>query len=659
MNLVWIDWAIVLGFLLFLWWMLFFSRRYVRNTADFLVAGRCGGRYMLSIARGAVALGSVALVAGFERDYVSGFTSTWWYFLQTPLVLFLGVFGWVYYRYRETRVLTLAQFFELRYNRPFRIFCGVIAWVSGIINYGIFPAVSARFLICFCGLPEHFRLLGLTVETYAFVLFLVVGTGVCFAIIGGQVSIMITDFVQGMFLNITVLIIMVYLYYAFDLNDIAQTLLQHGLENPESSMLNPFKTAKTKNFNIYFYLIGIFAMIYSTNAWQGSSGYNAAARTPHEAKMATIISSWRTLVQSVLFLFIPICCFAVLRNPKFADIAQAGRTAIASIENGQLQQQLTVAMVFVKLLPAGIIGLFVAVFIAAMISTDNTYMHSWGSIFVQDVVMPLWEKPLSVKAHLYLLRASIVLVGVFAWLFSYYFRQNQHIYMFFAMTGTIYLGGAGSVIIGGLYTRKGSVWGAWGAMVSGVVIGIGGLFMHHIKPGWACGADGELFFNSQEVYFFAILIAVTLYISGSFLERLILRTPDYDLEKLLHRGKYAVASDHEKAPRPQNGIGWFDRVLGVNKDFTFWDKIILYTKTLWVYFWFGCFIVLGLTEAFFGISDLNWWKFWKFKLEITFFIGIGVTFWFVWGGISDLKHMLGMLKNMTRDDGDNGEVVKK
>ena len=36
------------------------------------------------------------------------------------------------------RALTLAQFLEIRYSRGFRVFCGFIAFVAGVLNYAVF-----------------------------------------------------------------------------------------------------------------------------------------------------------------------------------------------------------------------------------------------------------------------------------------------------------------------------------------------------------------------------------------------------------------------------------------------------------------------------------------------------------------------------------------
>ena len=130
-----VDWAIVGGLFLVLVCTLVFCQRFVKSTADFLAANRCAGRYLLSITGGIASIGAISIVANFQQYYVAGFSPIWWTFLSGPLGLIIAITGWVSYRFRETRCLTKAQFFEVRYSRKFRIFTGILGWLSGILRF--------------------------------------------------------------------------------------------------------------------------------------------------------------------------------------------------------------------------------------------------------------------------------------------------------------------------------------------------------------------------------------------------------------------------------------------------------------------------------------------------------------------------------------------
>ena len=89
--------------------------------------------------------------------------------------------------------MTLAQFFEMRYSRNFRVFAGIFGWVSGVVNFGIFPAVGARFFIYFCGLPEigvvEMQFMGEPLPismTYVVVLVLLLAVSLFFVFQGGR-----------------------------------------------------------------------------------------------------------------------------------------------------------------------------------------------------------------------------------------------------------------------------------------------------------------------------------------------------------------------------------------------------------------------------------------------------------------------------------------
>ena len=48
----------------------------------------------------------------------SGFALSWWGWLSIPVTILIGISGWVVYRFRETRALTLAQWVTFRTLYP-------------------------------------------------------------------------------------------------------------------------------------------------------------------------------------------------------------------------------------------------------------------------------------------------------------------------------------------------------------------------------------------------------------------------------------------------------------------------------------------------------------------------------------------------------------
>ncbi len=664
-----IDWAIVIALIGLLVGVLVFCQKYIKSTVDFLAANRCAGRYLLAITSGIAGMGAISVIANFERTYVSGFAATWWSFLSGPVGLIIAITGWVFYRLRETRCLTMAQFFEVRYSRNFRIFSGMMGWLSGILNYGIFPAVSVKFFIYFCGLPETFRIgsIPLELSTYAVLLFLAIGMGVCFAICGGQIAIMMTDFLQGIFCNVAFLVLLGFLLRHFSWNAIQESMATLAEANPGQSLFNPFETTRIKDFNVWFFMIGIVISIASSGTWQGSSGYTAAAKSPHEAKIANFMGTWRGLIQSTLLLFIPICAIAFFHHPTFATQAAEVEQMIGKLDP-QYVTQARVPLFLAYILPTGLVGVFAAVMFAAMLSTDDTYMHSWGSILVQDVILPLLKKPLTPKQHMRLLRWSIVFVGIFAFCFSMLFKQTQYIHLFFAITGAIFTGGAGAVLIGGLYTKKGSTLGAWVAMTAGSFLALASIALQQtwttLAPWMAKHCEGRLGqwfaenpdalpINSQVLALFITIAGWGLYLLFSFLERKVTGVKEFNLDKMLHRGQYDTAGEH----RETWNAGKIWRLLGLTNEFSKFDRILFFASIGWTLLWFACFFV-GLFGHFTNtISAFGWLRFWRFYILLGAVLGFATTIWFLVGGLVDIKDLFKTLATAERNLEDNGRVV--
>ncbi len=665
-----IDWTILGVVMSVVMALALFSGRLTKSVADFLAANRCAGRYLLTVADGAAGLGAITIMAHFEKFYEAGFGGAWWGSMMAPLLMILSLSGWVIYRFRATRALTIAEFFEMRYGRRFRVFAGFTAFTSGVLNYGIFPAVTARFLIYYAQIPVYVwdvgKPGGFEVNlTLGVIMAVMLGLSAWAAMSGGQVTIMITDWVQGQFMVLVFLVVLIMLLVTFSWSDIIQTLSDYS--EPGKSLLNPMDQSKLDDFNPGFFLMQAFILVYGYRAWQGTQGYNAAAKSPHEAKMAGILNTWRAGMMYMLVMLMPICVFVVLHSSQFTDIAQVTTDTLGPIDNRFLQDRLRVPITISQILPVGIIGLFAAAMVTAAFSTDNTYLHSWGSIFIQDVVLPIRRKKLTPQQHMRWLRYAIVGVAIFVWLFSMSFPLRDHLYMFQAITGAIFVGGAGSAIIGGLYWRRATPAGAFAGMITGSALAVTGLFVRNVFWGkliawregsgsseWIMNLPKEFPLNGMEMSFDAAFIAASAYIIVSLFTKPL---PGSDLDQILHRSDKDMRPDTTAGtPRPLRRwrrLRW----IGVNENFTRSDVFIYLFKVAWTALWFGAFLI-GMTYQMLstrGIPDEWWPRWWAFQVTLSVIVGIATAVWFFIGGVYDLKYLIHSLRTSHRDELDDGQ----
>src|SRR5205823_7250110 len=184
--------------------------------------------------------------------------------------------------------------------------------------------------------------------------------------------------------------------------------------------------------NLWFVLMNVVLTIYGTMAMQNTQGFNAAARTPHESRMAGILGRWRLDVRIMLLLGVTTAAVTFLNHPDFATAAAPAHALLNKIPEEQIRKQVTVTAALRYLLPVGIKGLFCSMMVMGLIAGDCSHIHSWGSIFIQDVVLPLRRRPLSTKEHLTLLRLSMIGVALFAFGFSLLFTQTHYIVLWWA-----------------------------------------------------------------------------------------------------------------------------------------------------------------------------------------------------------------------------------
>lgn len=310
-----VDWLIVGIPLIVIAVICIKTQRYVKSVSDFLAGGRVAGRYIVCVAMAEAGMGLISIVGQMEMQYKSGYAIGFWAGFTSIIGLVIMLTGFAIYRYRETRAMTMAQFFEIRYSKRFRVFTGMLAAVTGIFNYGIFPAVSARFIIYYCDLPPVLDIAGWQIPTLGVVMLVFLSVALILVMLGGQITVMVSDSLQGLLSYPMYVAIFFAIICVFKFDHFKEALLDRP---PGESFMNPFDTYNLRDFNLFYILVGVFGNIYNRMSWQGTQAYNASAINAHEQKMAGVLGMWRTGFYSLAIAFATIGGYTLMHHDDFA-----------------------------------------------------------------------------------------------------------------------------------------------------------------------------------------------------------------------------------------------------------------------------------------------------------------------------------------------------
>ena len=316
------DWLIIILPVCFVLYMGYYSRRYIRSVADFLSAGRLCGRYVISVADMANALSIIGLIGYIESTYRTGFSLAFWNYLTIPVTVFMGLTGFCFYRFRETKAMSLGQFLEMRYNRTFRITAAFLRSISEMLANMIMPAVAARFFIYFLGLPHKLPVFGLEIPTFMLLTLLILTIAVSIICMGGTLSVVITDTIQGMFCYPLLVLFVVFILCKFNWSTEIVPVMQDRVIG--QNMLNPYDVSEMRDFNPFQVGVGILLLIINRAVWIGA-GNTSAAKTAHEQKMANLLGQWRGALSQMFYVVIAITVIVMLNYKAFSVESKAVR----------------------------------------------------------------------------------------------------------------------------------------------------------------------------------------------------------------------------------------------------------------------------------------------------------------------------------------------
>ncbi|MFQ5631482.1 MAG: sodium:solute symporter, partial [bacterium] len=416
-------------------------RKYILNMTDYIGAGRAIGTALGVATMTGTEMGLVTVMYSAQKGFSGGFAAFHIALVAGFVTLLVGISGFIVAKLRELEVLTIPEFYEKRFDRRTRILGGVMLAIGGILNMGLFLKVGSMFIVGVTGMSaEGWALPAVMVTLLTLVLI--------YTVLGGMVSVVITDYIQFVVLSFGMLIAVGFVVAALGWENIFTAVVAELGE----AGFNPLLKSSGFGWEYVLWMI-ITAGLVSCAIWPTAVARALAAENSQVVKRQYKWSSLSFMIRFMIPNFLGISAFVyiITAAPDLKALFFPAEDGVAPMNN-----LYAMPILLGRILPAGIIGIISAAMIAAFMSTHDSYLLTWSSVITQDIIAPLKQGALSAAARIKWTRIFIVVIGLYILYWGLIYEGRDDIWDYMSVTGAIYANGAMALLIFGLYWKKAS-----------------------------------------------------------------------------------------------------------------------------------------------------------------------------------------------------------
>ena len=489
------GWLVAIYLVAIVWIGLRAHRR--RSTpADYAVAGRRVGASLNAASYVGTCLGLVTLMYSAIDAFENGLS-----FLLLPVMsglvtLYLGATGAVVSPLRRLKLSTIPEYFERRFDRRTRILAGSMAAIAGILNMALFPRMGATFLTYVAGIGgEDANTLVNAITT------ILVALAVLYTVTGGMMAVIATDYVQYVVLSVGVLVALcsALLRPGLGWSEIGSTLTAHS----GAAAVDPLANA---NYGWPWVVFHLFFFLLVAISWPPELSRSLTARDEAASRL--------TFLAAAPGLFVRLAIPAVLAVAAFTYFAAHAEAQAyffpAGVSQPTANRAVALPLFLGHVVPSGLLGVLVAGLLAAFMSTHDSYLLAWATIATRDVVAPLVRTPLTSAQQTRLTKLMVTLIGLFLIVWGIWYPFPESVWSYMAATATVYVSGAGTVLLAGMYWPSASNLGARLGLV-------GGLFSLAALAPSSLRAQFGAWGSSSAVGLATIALCTTVVVVGSLL----------------------------------------------------------------------------------------------------------------------------------------------
>ncbi|MCA9178880.1 MAG: sodium/solute symporter [Planctomycetales bacterium] len=477
----------------------------MKSGSDYFLGGRQLPWWAIGMSLVATDIGGTDIIGVGGAAYTHGMAVANFEWIGCVPAMIVGAFVFIPFFYRAG-VYTIPEFLERRYNAGVRTIVA-ICWLAFMAcNLGIMLLASAKMMSALFSWNQSACILVTAALVGAYTLF------------GGLAAVVYTDMIQCAVMVAGCLLILVLgLVEVGGISELRQRIAAgsnevkqagvadavdgdngingtNGVDAARSrmSLILPVDTPSPFPWpGIYFGL----ALILSPAYWIGNQAIvqrSLGARSEFEAKASYI---WGALLKNLIPVIVAVPgLIALALLPDLAD----GDAAIPSLVG--------------RLLPTGLRGLFVAAFLAALMSSVDSYLNSAATIFSNDIYRRYIRPELTDRQLLGVGRVTTTVLVVWAVGFAYLLAtmpEGSGIYAIFQTLMAFFQGPTFAVLLIGILWPRATGRAALIALLGGIATAVGLYALNH--PGVCRTLGVEPLFRIQEpfLYFSVWAFAVT------------------------------------------------------------------------------------------------------------------------------------------------------
>jgi Na+/proline symporter len=423
-----LDWLVVLVYLIGITLVGVWSAKKVRTASSFFISDRKFGKIMMMFFTFGTGTNTDQAVTVAAKSYQSGASGIWYQWLW----LFSTPFYWLLSPlFRRMRAVTTGDYLFKRYGGSVAVLFALVGIAQLSVSIGVILKASSSVLTAVTGgaISPALAILGMTV------LFVIYGVA------GGLNAAIITDFFQGI-----LTVMFSFLILPFALKAVG------GLGGLKAIVNDPsiFEIVTPGEITtLYVIIIALNALIGWVTA-PYSMAMCGAGRSEQEARIGLVSGMLLKRICTIAWVLTGLCGLGLY----------LGKTIHIDYVYGLMAHDL------LPTIAPGLIGLFIASMLAAVMSSCDCFMVSSAALFTENIYKPLIKPDQDEKHYILIGRITSVAVVAFGIIFAFRFTSVvQGLEIFWRVQAMM-----GIAIWVSFFWRKATAAAAWASTISSFAV---------------------------------------------------------------------------------------------------------------------------------------------------------------------------------------------